>query len=127
MKSASFHYERVGRVTILHVDGYVERDVEQRFERALREAAAGSSNSVLTVSFLNCSHIDRECLSTLSRIGKRETTQLHVIAAPHTEVRRMLERPERDCTLAVHDGFRDAFFSIAASPETAKGPVEIHA
>ena len=129
MKSAWFHSSVGGSAITIRArsNGYVDRDVEQRFERALREAAAGSPDSVLAVSFLNCSHIDRAYLSTFSRICECETTELHVIAAPGTEVRRMFDLPELSFTLPIHDAFRDAFFSIAASPDTAKGSVEIHA
>ena len=112
MRSAWFHFERVGRVSILHVSGYVDRRVEQRFERAVQEAAAGAADSVLIVSLLECSSLTYSCLLSLSCLSEVEQRPVHVVAAPGSEARRMFELPELG-GLPVHDGFREAFLSIA--------------
>lgn len=114
MRSAWFHLERVGRVSVLHVRGYLDRSVEEKFQRALRDAAAGPADSVLTVSLLECCYINYPCLLTLSCLSELVQKTIHVIAAPGSEARRMLQLPQLG-GVPVHDGFREAFLSIAAA------------
>lgn len=113
MRSAWFHFERVGRVSILHVSGYVDRRVEARFERAVHEAAAGAADSVLIVSLLECSSLTYSCLLSLSCLSELVQRPVHVVAAPGSEARRMLQLHALGGP-PVHDGFREAFLSIAA-------------
>lgn len=123
MKSAWFHFERVGGVSILHVSGYIDRDVEERFERALREAALGPPDSVLTVSLLKCSYINYTCLLALSRLPGLAQTPVHIVAAPGTDARRQIQLAGLSSALPVHDGFRDAFCSIGARSSSRKRPL----
>jgi hypothetical protein len=113
VNSAWLHFERVGRISILHVSGDIDRAISEKFARAVREAACGPADCVLTVSFLECHHIDYACLLTMTRLFELAQRPVHVIAAPDTEARRMFDRPEFS-VLPVHDGFREAFLSIAA-------------
>jgi len=123
VKSAWFHFERVGRVSILHVSGYIDRDVEERFERALREAALGPPDSVLTVSLLKCSYIDYSCLLALSRLSEIVQTPVHVVAAPGSDARRKCQLARPSGALPVHGDFREAFCSIVARSSSPKRPL----
>lgn len=120
VRSAWFHFERVGRVSILHVSGYIDRDVQGRFERTLREAAVGPPDSVLVVSLLKCSSIDYSCLLVLSRLSERVQAPVHIIAAPGTDTWRKCQLPEFSGVLSFHDGFREAFFAIVPRSSSTK-------
>jgi len=115
---ARFSRENLGRVSILHVAGYLRKSAEEEFERALSQSFDGSPNLALIVSLLECGDVDDECVATLRRLAVLPTNRVHIVAAPNSHPWRMLQLG--GCPFfIIHAGFQEAFVSISSeSPQT---------